>query len=233
MQMKNFNLGLFGKKYFDTIYYFNKFKLSETNIPYKIEQNIGGIYNFKKILNNKINYFCFKNGETHAKIISDLKTSSRTSILTNSTNAELIDINYDEIDWIHISYIDDLENIESVLDKKPISIDFCKEENRKKYLNIINKSKIVFDSRERRHLYNDLKTKTPIILHDPFGCECLVNNKIIYSQKCKPIKGMHVNGAGDIFCGIFLYTLYNKSLKEAIKTSCQKTTKNLIKINEI
>jgi sugar/nucleoside kinase (ribokinase family) len=44
---------------------------------------------------------------------------------------------------------------------------------------------------------------------------------------------MHVNGAGDIFCGIFLYTLYNKCLKEAIKTSCQKTTKNLIKINEI
>lgn len=232
MQATNFSLGLFGKKYLDTIYHFNDFCLSETNIPYKMSKSFGGIYNFQKI-NKKINFHYFEDGITEAKIISDSKTSTRTSILEKTKNYTSPNIKYSSIDWLHVSYLDDVKNIKDINFKIPISVDFCKNENRRKYLDILNKCSLVFDSRERKPLYKDLNINTPIIFHDPYGCECVINEKIIYSHSSDPVKNLDVNGAGDIFCGIFLYDYYNKSLEEAVKFTCQKTTENLIKINEV
>tara|TARA_A100000171_G_C2129059_1_gene145445 strand:+ start:784 stop:1470 length:687 start_codon:yes stop_codon:yes gene_type:complete len=228
MPQTNFNLGLFGKKYLDTNYYIDNFHLSETNIPYKINKSSGGIYNFKKI-NKKINFYYFEDGITEAKIISDLKTSTRTSILEKTKNNSKVNIKHSLIDWLHISYLDDLKNIKCIDYKNPISVDFCKNEDRKKYVDILNKCEFIFDSRERKPLYKNLNISGPIIFHDPYGCECVINNKIIYSYSCSPLKNINVNGAGDLFCGIFLYYAYNNDIATAIEKSCEETTKILKK----
>ena len=45
MNLKSFKLGLFGRRYIDTIYYFDEFRLSETNTPREVKKSLGGIYN--------------------------------------------------------------------------------------------------------------------------------------------------------------------------------------------
>lgn len=233
MSNKNFKLGLFGKKYLDEMYYFDKFEISETNIANRVDSNIGGIYNFKKILNKKINFHFFEDGERHVKILNDRKNSTRTSILQKSLKNKHCAIIYPLLDWLHISYIDDLDNLDQIAFDKPTSIDFCRTQKRENYADIIDKCSLVFDSRERKNLYKNIKTNTPIILHDPHGCECIVNNKIEYSFSSKKIKNLYVNGAGDIFCGIFLWNYYNLGMQVAMSKTCAETTENLIKINEI
>ena len=233
MSNKNFKLGLYGKKYLDEMYYFDSFKLSETNSPKKIGLNIGGIYNFKKILNKKLKLYFFEDGERIVKIINDKKTSTRTSILDKSYTNDHACIIYPRIDWLHVSYLDDIDKTSNITFERPTSIDFCDTKNRKIYADVIDKCTLVFDSRERKSLYRDINTSTPIILHDPQGCECIVNNKIQYSFQSKKIKNLYVNGAGDIFCGIFLWNYYNLGMQVAMSKTCTQTTENLIKINEI
>lgn len=226
--MDKLNLGLLGKKYLDTTYYFNNFSLSETNIPCKVVKSHGGIFNFKKI-DKEINFHFFEKGLTQAKIISDLKTSTRTSILKKTKDYKTPNIRYSSIDWLHISYLDDITDIDNIKFEVPVSVDFCKNENRAKYLDTLNKCSLIFDSRERKYLYKNINIKTPIIFHDPYGCECIINQQIVHTFSCEPIKNINVNGAGDIFCGFFIYYLYNNNMKTAISKSCAETTNILQK----
>tara|TARA_E500000318_G_scaffold50290_3_gene47104 strand:+ start:49 stop:750 length:702 start_codon:yes stop_codon:yes gene_type:complete len=233
MKSKNFKLGLYGKKYIDKMYYFDDFRLSETNFAKKISYSEGGIYNFKKINNNKLKLYFFEDGHRTVKIINDKKTSTRTSILDQIISDNYSKINYAKLDWLHVSYLDDIEHKHNITFECPTSVDFCNTENRENYSKIIDRCSLVFDSRERKSIYKNLNTNTPIILHDPLGCECIINNKIKYSFSSKKVKNLYVNGAGDIFCGIFLLHYYNLGIQAAIEKSCFETTKNLIKINEI
>ena len=221
-----------GRRYIDTIYHFNEFRLSETNIPKKTEKKLGGIYNFKKIKDKNISLSFFEDGQVNADIFSDSKNSRRTSILTQSKNNHIDDIDTNSLDWLHVSYLDDIFNIDKINVNIPISVDFCKDLDRGKYLDILKKCSIIFDSRERKDLYKNIDIATPIILHDPSGCECIVNKKVILSKKNIPLQNLHVNGAGDIFCGIFLSKYYNTSIEEAINTACLETTSILLD-NEI
>ena len=233
MSNKNFKLGLFGKKYLDEMYYFDKFEISETNIANKVDSNIGGIYNFKKILNKKIKFHFFEDGERHVKILNDRKNSTRTSILQKSLKNKHCAIIYPLLDWLHISYIDDLDNLDQIVFDKPTSIDFCRTQKRENYADIIDKCLLVFDSRERKKLYSNISLSTPIILHDENGCECIINGKKTFSQNIIPIKNLNVNGAGDIFAGIFIDKYYNCSLSEALNYTCTSTANYLKKKNEI
>ena len=135
-----------------------------------------------------------------------------------------------EIDWVHVSYIDDISNPSRLLKIKsiPTSIDFCTLKKRKKYKKYIDHCKLVFDSRERKYLYKNIKSKTPIILHDQKGCECIINGKIVFKNKIKPLKKIHVNGAGDLFAGFFIREYSNFNLHEAIINTCKLTTDFLI-----
>jgi hypothetical protein len=228
MQKKNFNLGLLGKKYKDKTYIFDKFKISETNEPVKIIKSLGGIYNFKKIKNKNLKFNYFEDGETKATIISDLNSSTRTSILENTKSFDLQDINYSCIDWLHVSYLDDISYLKFNF-KTPTSVDFCKNGNREKHLDILKKCSLIFDSRERKHLYKNIKIKTPIIFHDPQGCECIINNEISKSYSLLPIKNVNVNGLGDIFAGIFIEKFYNIGLDYAINYTSHEVKNYLIK----
>ena len=87
---------------------------------------------------------------------------------------------------------------------------------------------MVFDSRERKFLYKNLKFDTPLILHDEFGCECIINDKVVYQEKITPLKKINVNGAGDIFAGLFIDLYLNSGIKIATK-NCSSLTKNIIK----
>lgn len=213
MPKKNFNLGLLGKKYKDEIYIFDEFKTGETNEPLQIKKSIGGIYNFEKNKNLKLHYL--EDGETQAKIISDLKKSSRTSILQSTKKYHLPPIKYSSLDWLHVAYLDDV-NYSQFSFEVPTSVDFCKSGSREKYLEILKRCDLIFDSRERKYLYKNIKIKKPIIFHDPYGCECVIEQKIVESQCAEPIKNLNVNGAGDIFAGIFIEKFRNIGLKAAI-----------------
>jgi len=232
MNLKSFKLGLFGRRYIDTIYYFNEFRLSETNTPREIKKSLGGIYNFKKIKDKDILLSFFEDGEVSADIFSDLKNSCRTSVLTKLKNNNIHELPTNSLDWLHISYLDDIFNINKINTDVPISVDFCKDIERTRYLDLLKKCSIIFDSRERKHLYDNVDISTPVVLHDPNGCECIINKNVVISQDHEPLPNLHVNGAGDVFCGIFLSKYYNTSIEEALKTTCAETTKVLLN-NEI
>ena len=226
-------IGLAGRVYKDTKILITKLFLGETNGVIIPRLSKGGIYNISRNLKGKLDFYKFPQGSNTAIIISELNLSRRTSITYNKKESPSKKINYKKIDWLHISYIDDLPtscNIKT--DKCPVSIDFCTLQNRESFFPIINSCQLVFDSRERKDLYKNINTKTPIILHDKYGCECIVYNKVISSKEIKPKKNLHVNGAGDIFAGLFIYNYYNKTLGYAIKKTAEQTKKYITK-NEI
>ncbi len=226
-------IGLVGRVYKDTKILITKLFLGDTNGVIMPRLSKGGIYNISRNLKQKLDFYKFPQGSNTAIIISELNFSRRTSITYNKKESPSKKINYKKIDWLHVAYIDDLPfTCDIKTDKCPVSIDFCTLQDRENFLPIIDSCELVFDSRERKDLYRNINTKTPIILHDKNGCECIVNNKIILSKEIKPKKNLHVNGAGDIFAGFFISNYYNKSLAYAIKKTAGQTKKYITK-NEI
>ena len=228
--MKNFKLGLFGKRYLDKTFYLSDFKISETNKSNKTIDSLGGIYNIKKH-DRAFSKVLYEDGFKKAYIISDQKTSTRTAITDRFEDYEAPVIDYGSIDWLHIAYIDDLANTTSIkFGTCPISIDFCTCDDRSKYLKIIEKCTLVFDSRERKELYNGIITDALIILHDSFGSECIFKGNKIFENSIEPLANLSVNGAGDIFAAHFIQAFLKNGLKEAVDTASIKTTRVL---NEI
>tara|TARA_Y100001949_G_C15966832_1_gene321952 strand:+ start:598 stop:1281 length:684 start_codon:yes stop_codon:yes gene_type:complete len=222
-------LGLIGKQYLDTIIYVDSMNLSETNQIHYTEQKLGGMFNISDI--DGIEPIYMPREKKLATIISESATSRRTSFVRDvydTTREQPID--FQSVDWLHVIYIDDVI-IDTNKIKKPFSIDFCTIANRIPYIDVINQSKIVFDSRERKHLYKDIITKTPIILHDHLGCEAIIMGQTIDSLTIKPIDGLQVNGAGDIFAGIFIKKYFDHDLTKAIQETCDTTTHTLIEKN--
>jgi|9_EtaG_2_1085328.scaffolds.fasta_scaffold03692_8 hypothetical protein len=234
MRSKSFNLGLFGKKYVDTTFCLDFFKKGETNFCKKTTHSLGGIYNISKEFLPSIDLYYFEDDPVKSFIISELKEAKRSSILVPEKTGNTPIIDYKSIDWLHIAYIDDLNHSE-VIDSNRVnlSVDFCTEKPRENYLHLIKNSKLVFDSRERKKLYSNILVSTPIILHDENGCECIINGEKTFSQKIISIKNLNVNGAGDIFAGIFINKYYNSSLSEALNYTCTSTANYLKKKNEI
>jgi|TARA_R100000084_G_C4634317_1_gene140153 hypothetical protein len=233
MQQKDFRLGLFGRTYLDTIVYLDSFDSGETNKPTEVQKTVGGIFNILKANIPSTIKYCYQDSEVEAFIISEYESSTRSSIVHSLSKKPKPHIEQELLDWLHVAYIDDLSypDILNNLNIK-ISLDFCTLDPRQQYLDIIEKSSLIFDSRERKNLYNGLNFKTPLILHDKHGCECIINGKVVSRGFTQPKDNIHVNGAGDIFAGIFILEYYNSNLDSAIESSSRITTSYLTR-NEI
>ena len=228
--MADLNLGLFGRTYLDTIVCLERFNSGETNTSKTVHKTVGGIFNILKANLASVTSYCFQDSQVEAFIISESDTSTRSSIVHSLSEKGEPHISGDLIDWLHVAYVDDLSHGE-ILDnlQTKISLDFCTLNPREDYIKRIKKSCLVFDSRERKHLYSNLNFKTPLILHDKNGCECLVEGRIVGEGFTDPQDNLHVNGAGDIFAGIFIEKFYTNGLQCAIAETAEQTKSHLLK----
>tara|TARA_Y100001973_G_C5202196_1_gene338716 strand:- start:1326 stop:2036 length:711 start_codon:yes stop_codon:yes gene_type:complete len=221
-------LVLTGKKYYDTVITIHSNKLGETNDCVDISRRMGGARNFPK-LTQKYEIEFLEVGSKEAYVLENVVASQRTSYTKDIDNFPISE-NYikkmNRADWVHVCYIDDIEDPKQILNlEAPYSVDFCKTHNRLKYLEILKKAKIIFDSRERKDLYQETIVDTPIILHDPDGCEIIVSGQKIYEDRCKRINNLNVNGAGDLFAKHFLdLFLFKKNVKKATSYALKQTT---------
>tara|TARA_Y100001938_G_scaffold119355_1_gene165283 strand:- start:118 stop:831 length:714 start_codon:yes stop_codon:yes gene_type:complete len=225
MYTNNINLHLIGKKYLDTLLYLDSLNLSETNETKHVTKCLGGIYNIRDL--DSVCPIYSPVGEKRAVIISEKENSRRTSIVREAKSIKETD-SYSlcknlllKPDWTHVAYVDDVVLPQSL---QPNSVDFCTSKDRGQFLNRLNKCIIAFDSRERKHLYNDLDLDTIIVLHDEHGCEAIFKSLVICKQETSPIKNLHVNGAGDIFAAVFIREYLKSNLTSAVKLSCDITT---------
>lgn len=227
--MANLNLGLFGKRYLDTNFCLNSFESGETNISVETTKSLGGIYNILRSNLPSVTSYCFEDGCVEAFIISELLESKRSSILVSAPTKTFPVIRHDCIDWLHVAYADDLNHPEVLEDREVnLSLDFCTLDPRENYLDLISKSSLVFDSRERKNLYSDILVETPIILHDKNGCECIINGEIVSEKLITAQNNINVNGAGDVFAGIFINKFYTSGLDDAIDKTPEETKNYLI-----
>ena len=228
--MADLKLGLFGRTYLDTIVCLNRFDSGETNTCKTVRKTVGGIFNILKANLASITSYCFQDSQVEAFIISESDTCTRSSIVHSLSEKWEPEINSDLIDWLHVAYIDDLSHSEALDEVSTnISLDFCTLNPREDYIKIIKRSSLVFDSRERKHLYNNLNFETPLILHDKNGCECIVEGNVISEGFTDPQENLHVNGAGDIFAGIFIKKFYTSGLECAISETAEETKNHLLK----
>jgi len=222
------NVALYGKKYDDIVIDINSFASGETNKGVKQLNRLGGIHNMPNHFAQNLAFTFFEDGLKRAYIISELEKAERSSIVFDIEKSQVPKDNIDSInskyDWLHISYIDDLENFENFINLKiDYSIDFCTSDDRIKFYDVMYRASIIFDSRERKSLYDNINIDTPIILHDELGISILVKSEIIYNDTLIPIKNINVNGAGDVFASIFLSEYDKTNLPEAATSAMKKT----------
>ena len=230
--MSSVHLGLLGKIYKDHIVYMEKMKAGETNEESHSEDRLGGAFNIIHSNLGGIDARCFLSGTKEVIILSEMGPSRRTAIVKDSEEGCVGGDVYDnaQLDWLHVMYIDDYYPIDMSRITSPISIDFCTNNKREGYEHIIDQCDLVFDSRERKHLYSNINTLSPLIFHDEYGCECVVDGETIYESKIDPVPGLKVNGAGDIFAAIFIreFLANNRSgLEEATKKASVLATNTL------
>ena len=233
-------LGLLGKKYKDTTYHVSSFVNGETNEILKTSESLGGMYNIAKANIGNLTPICYPEGEKQALILEDVPNSTRTSFCKDISDRKIRSntaVNTRHPDWLHVMYIDDIKSAHRVTEyhnnfnKFPTSIDFCTDTPRKKYELIMQRCDLVFDSRERRHLYDDISIATPIVLHDEFGCEVLIIGGTSFKCENTPVKNLEVNGAGDIFAAYFIRETYHRGIEHAVETACSLTTEHLLRKN--
>ena len=148
MQQRDFKLGLFGRTYLDTIVYLDKIKLGETNKAKYITKTSGGIFNISKANIPLLRTYCYSDSQVEAFIISESKTSTRSSIVHSLSKKTKPTIKEELLDWLHVAYVDDLSYVD-VLDNLNVklSLDFCTLDPRGEYMDLINKASLIFDSR--------------------------------------------------------------------------------------
>ena len=233
-------LGLLGKKYTDTIYDVESFNEGESNDLVCSKVQLGGMYNIANANIGDMTAICYPEGNKQAVILEDTNNSKRTAFtkdVSDRKNRSNRAVNTRHPDWLHVMYIDDIKSPHRVTEyhnnfnKFPTSVDFCTDTPREKYELIMQRCNLVFDSRERKHLYDDISIATPIVLHDEFGCEVLIIGGTSYKYENKPIKNLKVNGAGDIFAAYFIRQYFLHGIERAVETACALTTEKLLEIN--
>jgi hypothetical protein len=227
-------LCLLGKQYDDTIMIVDSLKQGETNDCSALRKKKGGVYNFFEAKMNNWDLKPFTRGIKKAYIISNKETSTRTSIVIDEeistiSSQEVQTIN-NNFDWMHVCYIDDMEcylNLRGI--EIPFSLDFCTDSPRAPFFYLLNRAEIVFDSRERKYLYDNIFINTPIIFHDDGGFEVVVDGSIVHSESITPLKNLNVNGAGDIYAGRFLdHYLEKFDAFRSAKLAAEDTTNLLL-----
>lgn len=223
-------IGIVGKRYEDVKLYTERNQIGESNNCLIHEESLGGMYNFRSTEKENFDLIMMESGIKKAYIVEDKTMSTRTSY-TYTSKPSIIDNSLTEklncLDWVHFAYLDDLEDIENIKKiTKPYSIDFCMNKDRLSYSCYIDAASIVFDSRERKSLYDSINTDTPIIFHDEKGCEVVIDGKIICEHFCETLKNISVNGAGDIFAKYFLkkHFIENDRIENASQYALQNAT---------
>ena len=226
-------VALLGKKYLDKIYHIKDLKEGETNISSFYIERLGGAHNFINKEKENLIFHPILRGEKIATIINDKQNSTRTSFVHETkksiiTTDDAAEIN-SNFDWLHICYADDLGSLQNLIDVNiPISLDFCTLQSRSQYMDIITKAKFILDSRERVDLYNKLKFKNPLILHDPYGVEVRVSGALKYTDSMTPTKGLSVNGAGDLFAKSFIKNFAKHDIFKLSTVAMIETTDQLL-----
>jgi len=225
------NLCVVGKKYIDHVLSVKQFTQNETNPVIKRQESLGGLYNITNLnFDDHSSVSTTICGVKRAVIVNEFDKQQRSSLTWDEDNFE-----YDvpsSGDWIHVMYVDDInDSCKLLYSSLPFSIDFCTTSDRTLYSSVINSSQLVFDSRERKHLYKDVITKTPLVFHDKYGCEVVIENQIVYEHHNKPIKISSVNGAGDIFAAFFIQQFLLTGLEDACIIATDKTVNELKRIN--
>ena len=223
------NIALLGKKYQDYIFYLEDMSIGETNISQEPEKVLGGCHNMLAVTADNVKFQIFTVGSKDAYIISESGTSTRTSIVINKSVSNYNDSIIDNINanytWAHVCYIDDLERPEQLLDLSiDFSIDFCTLKPRHEFADIINKAKVVFDSRERKHLYQEVYSKTPIIFHDQYGIEVNADKDILFESSIDPVPNLNVNGAGDMYAANFIKNYHTYGIIKSANMAMISTT---------
>jgi hypothetical protein len=227
------NLILLGKKYKDQIIFVESNRLGETNVCSSISNQDGGMYNFDEVnFEDEWRIQYMSRGVKRAYIVVNKGPSRRTSYVHDLEEAKHEQGFFNHIhgsaDWVHVCYLDDYEpylELENL--NVPFSVDFCTTNNREPFLKIMKKAEIIFDSRERKNLYNGISMDTKLILHDECGIEIIQNGEIVATIDNNPISGLSVNGAGDLFAGNFIKH-YGSSGATIASLNAMKETKNLL-----
>ena len=222
---------LLGKEYTDVLLSVPDVIIGETNLCDTKKTALGGVNNIPPALGPEVLYSIETRGKKDAFIINDTYKSQRTAFVINKEPALLTpgDIeSFAAFEWAHIAYADDFEDIDKIPDLKiPYSLDFCTLNNRAPYRDIIENATLVFDSRERRDLYSSLDVSSLFVFHDEYGVEVVKNKNILFSVSMTPIRGLEVNGAGDLFAGYFIKNNFNLDIIEAATVSMEETTQHL------
>ena len=222
-------VGLLGKKYEDYLLTSKSLLEGETNICDCFKNRLGGIYNFLRVPVKNVNFKIYDRGKRKAFIINDVSSSKRTSFTFLEEKSSLSLSSVESInktcDWLHVAYIDDIEDYREILNINiPISLDFCTNSPRESFIDIMEKSEIIFDSRERKNLYNNIHLNNSTILHDDKGIEILEKSKKIHSSKIKKLKNLEVNGAGDSYAAFLIEDLQYSDIIKASNLAMHKTT---------
>ena len=226
------NLCLVGKRYDDVILFVDEVKNGETNSCTNIIKRVGGINNFLEIDLSPWKTVLTYSGTKKAYIVSNKSSSQRTSYVLGELDSTLppesiriINLNSN---WTHISYIDDLECYSEVANfKMDFSLDFCTDKPRDPYVDLMKKAKVIFDSRERKFLYEKILIDTPIIFHDEYGIEIVKQGLVLFSDEIVPLPNLNVNGAGDMFAGYFIKNYISMDLESAASNAMVQTTNTL------
>jgi len=227
-------LTLIGREYEDIIIDCEDFVVGETNNIIRKNTKRGGMFNMPVIDN--IDYKYHPCGFKQALVINNINKSDRTSFTQTIYDEDLDLTKIDSRQWCHVMYIDDISHeVLNQLNKYNgiLSIDFCKTDSRTAYTPLMSNCQLIFDSRERSSLWQEVKITVPVILHDPYGCDCYYNGTIMNTQQNKRINDLRVNGAGDIFAAIFINQFYKSGLERAMLNSCEMTTLKLLELNEV
>ena len=210
-------LGLWGREYHDYCYDVIDHGEEQSNPLLYHEFRLGGGAKLAKMFADAT---FIKRGSSDALIIEDKKSGSKKSYTKNQGDGKLGCI-LPEMDWLHVMYADDVTEYGEVIDSGiPYSIDFCTDSPRSQYEDLIEGATLIFDSRDRKHLYEEDKK---LVLHDEYGCEFEgLEHSIV------PEKGINKNGAGDIFAYQFIYRFLNHGVISAVRESCSATTSILM-----
>lgn len=224
---------LLGKHYDDTIMHVDDVSIGETNNISRVTNRSGGIYNFCEAPVRSVDFTYEPLGLKKAFIVSNKLSSTRTSFVQNKTPAKidrkLVNLINKNASWAHVSYIDDVEEYYSLLLMTTrFSLDFCTTKDRQEYLQVIKNASVIFDSRERKQLYDEINVNTPIVFHDELGIEVIQNGSTVYRAHNEPVDGLNVNGAGDIYSAIFIDKYFELGLLRAAKEAMIETTKALL-----
>ena len=223
------NVALLGKKYQDCIFYVENLSVGETNLSSEPYKTLGGCYNLLKAPIDTVQFDIHTKGSKDAFIISESKSSTRTSIVVNRSESyyskSLIDTINQNYNWAHTCYIDDIEDPQPLLGLTiDFSIDFCTLKSRQRFQEIIDKATVVFDSRERKSLYEKINTKTPIVFHDQNGIEVNINGEVLLDSQVEPILNLIVNGAGDMYAANFIKNYYKYCIIKSANMAMISTT---------